>query len=414
MTSQKHRVFITGLGVITCIGSGKENLWKGILSEKTGILPLQRFDTSPYRAKMAGEIRDFDPSTYFPTKRIKRLDRHSQLALACAKMAIKDSGIDPQPDRKKTRWGVSTGTGLGGISDAERENEKFLQSGTQHINPLLAILIFGGASSSNISIEFGLTGPCYASSNSCASGNIAIGEAYRYLRDGYADLMIAGAAEAPLSPLTFAAFDRIHAMSTGHSPENSCRPFDRLRSGFVMGEGAGMLVLETEAHAQARGAPIYAEILGYSLNSDAFHMTSSLSSGECAARCMNDAIQTAGLRPQDIHYINAHASSTPMNDLNETTGIKLVFGAEASKIPISGTKPYHAHPLGATSAIEAVICALALQHQYIPPTLHLQEPDPECDLDYTPLHGRNAPLRYILSNAFGFGGVNSCLVMGKI
>jgi len=408
----RRRVVITGLGVISCIGSGLENFWKGILAEKTGIRRITRFDASPFDAKTAGEIHDFDALQFFDAKRMRRLDRYAQMAMAGAKMAFLDAKLLWKPGDRNPRWGASMGSALGGISEAEEQHTQFIQKGIRAINPMLALLVFGGSSSSNISIEFGLTGPCTTVSNSCASGNIAIGEGARYIRDGYADVMLVGAAEAPLSPLTFAAFDVIHTMSDIDDPERSCAPFCATRAGFVMGEGAGMMVLESEEHALKRGAHIYGEFKGYALNSDAFHMTSSLDSGECAARCMQDAIADAGLAADRIDYINAHASSTSMNDRNETTAIKKVFGND-TKVAISGTKAYYGHSLGSTSAIEAVLCALALEKQHIPPTLHLTEPDPTCDLDYTPLHGRSAKIGHVMSNAFGFGGVNSSLVLGK-
>lgn len=409
----KRRVVITGLGAITCIGHGKDGLWKGILAEKTGIRRLQRFDASRYRAKTAGEVNDFDPLNFFEAKRIRRLDRYAQMALVCAKMTMKDAGLPSERGVRRPRWGVSMGSALGGVSEAEEQHSVFLQKGIEAINPMLALLVFGGSSSSNISIEFGLTGPCTTVSNSCASGTIAIGEGARYIREGYADVMLTGGAEAPLSPLTFAAFDRIHTMSSIEDPAISCCPFNAKRDGFVMAEGAGMLILESEEHALARGARIDAEFLGYSLNSDAYHMTASLPNGECAARCMKDALRDAGLHPEEIDYINAHGSSTPINDKNETVAIKLALGTHAQRVAISGTKAYHGHALGATGAIEAVIGVRALEYQLIPPTLHLHHPDPECDLDYTPLHGRSSLVRTVLSNSFGFGGVNATIILGR-
>lgn len=410
---KRKRVVVTGLGAISCIGNGKENLWNGILAEKTGIQKIRRFDTSKYRAKTGGEVNDFNATDFFEAKRIRRLDRYAQMALVGAKMAMLDSGLKIEPQSRNSRWGASMGTALGGISEAEDQHSVFINKGIRSVNPMLALLVFGGSSSSNISIEFGLTGPCTTASNSCASGNIAIGEAYRFIRDGYADVMLTGAAEAPLAPLTFAAFDLIHTMSEIQDPQFSCCPFDSRRNGFVMSEGAGMLVLESEEHAKSRGAHIYAEVLGYGLNSDAFHMTSSLPSGECAARCMQDALDDAEIKPEKVDYINAHGSATPMNDRNETKSIKTVFKDAAYQIPISGTKAYYGHALGATAAMEAVICALALKNQHIPPTLNLEKPDSECDLDYTPNKGRKAKLDVLISNAFGFGGVNSCIVMGR-
>jgi 3-oxoacyl-[acyl-carrier-protein] synthase II len=407
------RVLVTGLGAISCIGNTKDGLWKGILAEKTGIQRLNRFDSSPFHAKTAGEVTDFDPLNFVDAKRIRRLDRYAQMALVSAKMAMHDSGLKVEPKKRNPRWGSSMGTALGGISEAESEHSVFLKNGIRSINPMLALLVFGGSSSSNISIEFGFTGPCTTSSNSCASGNIAIGEAYRFIRDGYADVMLTGAAEAPLSPLTFAAFDVLKTMSGIVDPKESCCPFSARRDGFVMAEGAGVLVLESEEHALKRGAHVYGEILGYSLNSDAYHMTASHPSGECASRCMNDAIEDAGLVTDEIDYVNAHGSSTPMNDKNETTALKLTFGDYSKKLKISGTKAFHGHALGATAAIEAVICALALEHQYIPPTIHFNEQDPECDLDYTPNKGKESRMDHILSGAFGFGGINSAIVLGR-
>jgi 3-oxoacyl-[acyl-carrier-protein] synthase II len=409
----QRKVLITGVGAITCIGQKGEGIWSGIRGGKTGIRKLQRFDPTSYHARTAGEIPDFKPLDYFESKRIRRLDRYAQLALVCAKMAFEDAGLQANPVERHPRWGASMGTALGGVSEAEDQHRVFMKDGVKGINPMLALLVFGGSSSSNISIEFGLTGPCSTSSNSCASGNIAIGEALRYIRDGYADLMLAGGAEAPLCPLTYAAFDVIKTMSSIEDPEQSCCPFNAKRDGFVMAEGAGMLVLESEEHAHRRGAKIYGEVLGYSLNSDAYHMTGSLPTGECAARCMQDALKDAQLGPDEIDYVNAHGSSTPMNDRNETTALKLALGPSSRKVAISGTKAYHGHALGATAAIEAVICALSLQHQYIPPTIHLKDPDPECDLDYTPLTGKPARIDRILSSAFGFGGINSSIVLGR-
>ena len=409
----KNRVLITGLGAITCIGLGKDQVWKGILGEKTGIRRIQRFDTTPFQAKTGGEITDFNPLDFLDAKRVRRLDRYAQMALVCAQMAMEDSGLPAKAGSRHSRWGASMGTALGGISEAEEQHAIFLQKGIQSINRMLALLVFGGSSSSNISIEFGLTGPCTTASNSCASGNIAIGEAYRFIRDGYADVMLTGAAEAPLSPLTFGAFDVIQTMSETEDPAFSCAPFSAKRNGFVMGEGAGMLVLESEEHALSRGAHIYGELSGYSLNSDAYHMTASLPDGECASRCMKDAIHDAGLKPLDIDYINAHGSSTRINDKNETIAIKQTFGEHAQKVSISGTKSYYGHALGATAAIEAVICALSLERQYIPPTIHLHEADPECDLNYTPLHGKPGKLQHLISNAFGFGGINSTIVLSR-
>jgi 3-oxoacyl-[acyl-carrier-protein] synthase II len=283
------------------------------------------------------------------------------------------------------------------------------------VNPTLALQVFGGSAHSNIAIEFGFRGVGTTNSNSCASGTVSVGEALRYIRDDFADVIVAGGAEAPLATLSFGAFDLIKTMSrwTG-DPALSCRPFDRTRDGFVMGEGAASLVIEELEHARARGAHIYAEVLGYSLNNDAFHMTAPLPGGESCARAMHDALADAVLEPDQIDYINAHASSTQLNDSTETMSIKQVFGEHVAKIPVSGTKGFYSHPLGATGAIEAALCALALDRQWIPPTINYEHVDPACDLDVVPNHGREAKLDYVMSNSFGFGGINACIVLGRV
>src|SRR5205823_10585602 len=281
--------------------------------------------------------------------------------------------------------------------------------------PTLAIQVFGGSAHSNIAIEFGFRGVGTTNSNSCASGTVSVGEALRYIRDDFADVIVAGGAEAPLATLTIGAFDIIKTMSRWDGdPVFACRPFDRLRDGFVMGEGAASLIVEELEHARARGAHIYAEVLGYSLNNDAFHMTAPLPSGESCIRAMRDALTDAQLAPEQINYINAHASSTQLNDSTETAAIKDVFGEHARHIAVSGTKGYHAHPLGATGAIEAAICALALDRQWLPPTINYQNPDPACDLDVVPNHGRSGELNFVMSNSFGFGGINACVVLGSV
>ena len=318
---------------------------------------------------------------------------------------------DPQP-----RAGVSFGTALGGIAGAEFQHAHFLKKGTRGVNQTLALQVFGGSAHTNIAIEYGLRGVGTTNSNSCASGTVAVGEALRYIRDGWADVIVAGGAEAPLSPLTFSAFSIIKTMSQweGEPAARACRPFDRTRDGFVMGEGAGALIIEEYEHAKARGAHIYAEVLGYSLNNDAYHMTSPLPDGAGAIAAMRDALADARLQPEEIDAINAHASSTQVNDSTETMSIKAVFGEHARKIPVSGTKAYHAHPLGATGAIETAVAALTLDRGWMPPTLHRDEADPACDLDVVPNEGREINARRILSNSFGFGGINSCLILGKV
>ncbi|MGI9113877.1 MAG: beta-ketoacyl-[acyl-carrier-protein] synthase II [Chthoniobacterales bacterium] len=416
MPGKRHRrCVITGLGPITCIGRGRDNFWRGILAERSGITHVSTFDTSMFNAHCAGEIRDWDPTEFFPPHRLKRLDRYAQFSVASAKLALDDARLPYSREQPQHRVGVSFGTALGGVANAEDQHAYFLKKGSRGVNPTLALQVFGGSAHSNIAIEFGFRGVGTTNSNSCASGTVAAGEAMRYIRDDFADVIVAGGAEAPLSPLTFGAFSIIKTMSMWKgAPEFSCRPFDKLRDGFVMGEGAASLVLEELEHARARGAKIYAELLGYSLNNDAFHMTTPLPGAESCIRAMREALADAQLAPEQIDYINAHGSSTQLNDATETLAIKEVFGEHARKIPVSATKPFTGHPLGATGAIEAMICALALEHQHVPPTLNREQPDDACDLDVVPNQGRATDLRYVMSNSFGFGGINACVILGKL
>jgi 3-oxoacyl-[acyl-carrier-protein] synthase II len=411
----RRRAVITGIGPITCVGIGRENFWRGIRAEKSGIKAISSFDTSSFNAHCAGEIPDWVPEDHFPPHRLKRLDRYAQFAVASARMALEDASFSWSREAPQDRVGVSFGTALGGICNAEKQHGLFLKKGTRGVNQTLAVQVFGGSAHSNIAIEFGFRGVGTTNSNSCASGTIAVGEAVRYIRDGLADVIVAGGAEAPLSPLTFGAFAIIKSMSqsTG-DPALACRPFDLERDGFVMGEGATSLIIEELEHARARGARIYAEVLGYSLSNDAFHMTSPLPTGEASMRTMREALADAALPVEKIDYVNAHASSTQLSDSTETMAIKEVFGEHAARLLVSGTKAYTAHPLGATGAMEAAICALALAEQWVPPTLNRDNPDPACDLDVVPHHGREAELNYVMSNSFGFGGINACVVLGKL
>jgi 3-oxoacyl-[acyl-carrier-protein] synthase II len=410
----RRRVVITGIGPITCIGTGREIFWQNIRAGRSGISRLTSFDTSEIKAHCAGEIRDWDPTRFFPPHRLKRLDRYAQFSVASALLALEDSGLAWSREQPSARVGVSFGTALGGIANAENEHQHFLKKGARGVNPTLALQVFGGSAHSNIAIECGFRGPGTTNSNSCASGVVSVGEAMRYIRDDMADVMIAGGAEAPLSPLTFGAFDFIKTMSRWEGdPPFACKPFDRDRDGFVMGEGAASLVVEELDHARARGARIYAEVLGYALNNEAYHMTSPLPSGEAVIACMRQALADASVAPEQIDYINAHASGTQLNDSNECTAIKAVFGEHSAKLAVSGTKAFTAHPLGATGAMETAICALALHDSFIPATLHHRTPDPACDLDVVPNVGREQPLRFVMNNAFGFGGINSVLVLGR-
>jgi 3-oxoacyl-[acyl-carrier-protein] synthase II len=411
----RRRVVITGLGPITSVGIGKENFWRGLRAEKSGIQAISSFDTSDFNAHCGGEIPNWTPEDYFPPHRLKRLDRYAQFAVASARLALEDAGIPYSKEQPQDRVGVSFGTALGGIANAEYQHAHYLKKGTRGVNQTLALQVFGGSAHSNIAIEFGFRGVGTTNSNSCASGTVAVGEALRYIRDDFADVIVAGGAEAPLSPLTFGAFAIIKSMSQwAGDPALACRPFDAKRDGFVIGEGAAALILEELEHARTRGAHIFAEVLGYSLNNDAFHMTSPLPSGESSTRAIREALADAGLTPDQIDYVNAHASSTQMNDSTEAMAIKQVFGDHAKRMPVSGTKAYTGHPLGATGAIEAAICALAIDRKWMPPTLNRENPDPACDLDVIPHHGRDADLNYVLSNSFGFGGINSCVILGKV
>ncbi|HJX98171.1 MAG TPA: beta-ketoacyl-ACP synthase II [Chthoniobacterales bacterium] len=409
----RRRVVITGLGPITCIGKGVEGFWNGIRAEETGIRPITCFDVSAFGVRVAGEMSDWNPEEFFTPQRLKRLDRYAQFAVASAKLALDDAGIEYSKEKPQERVGVSFGTALGGVCKAEEQYVRFLKKGPRGVQPTLAVQVFGGSAHSNIAIDFGFRGVGTTNSNSCASGTVSVGEAVRYIRDNFADVIVAGGAEAPLTTITVGAFDIIKTMSRNHDPQTASRPFDKLRDGFVMGEGAASLILEELEHANERGAKIYAEVLGYSLNNDGFHMTTPLPSGESCIRAMRDALADANVAPEQIDYVNAHASSTQLNDSAETMSIKAVLGERALQIPVSGTKGYYAHPLGATGAIEAVLCALAMEKNWVPPTINYQNPDPTCDLDVVPNHGRDAELNYVMSNSFGFGGINASIVLGR-
>jgi 3-oxoacyl-[acyl-carrier-protein] synthase II len=407
-----RRVVVTGIGAVTAVGLGRAGLWAGVQRGKSAVRRLSRFDSSPYRAQMAAEI-DIDVHDYLDRKQIKRLDRFAQLALIASHMAIDDASLKLADEPPET-VGISMGSALGGISMAEAQHQTYMQDGLRAVNASLALAVFGASSACSMAIDLGVRGPNTANSNSCSAGTMALGEAFRLIRLGQADVMLAGGAETPLTPLCFGAFDLIRAMSTAnHAPETAYRPFDRERDGFIMGEGAAVLVLEDMQHALQRDVPILAEIVGYGVTNDAYHMTAPHPSGEPAARAMRLALQEAGIAPQAIGYINAHGSGTPLNDKTETLAIKQVFGARAYAMPISSTKPLHAHPFGATGAIEVAICCLALHHAYLPPTINLTTADPECDLNYLPHGGRHAAVEYILKNAFGFGGINAALVLKR-
>ena len=404
---------VTGLGAVTPIGIGAEALWAGVLRERSAVAEITRFEHAAFRSHMAAEVSDFDPLRFIEAKRARRLDRFSQFALACARMALADGGLSPG-DVAHNRGGVFMGSALGGIIFAEQEHGRFLAEGHRAVDPTLAVAVYGGASSCNIAIDMGFTGANSTNSNSCASGAMAIGEALELVRRGEIDVALAGGAECPLSPLCYGAFCLIHAMSTHNDdPGTACRPFDAGRDGFVMAEGAAVLLLEEKEHARGRGARIYCELRGHARTCDAFHLTAPLPTAEQSARCMHMALADARMGPDEINAISAHGSSTPLNDKTETLAIKNAFGPRAGRIPISATKAMHAHALGATGAIEAAISCLAFQHGRVPATINLQNPDPDCDLDYVTEGSRPHRIEGLLSNSFGFGGVNVCLAFRR-
>jgi 3-oxoacyl-[acyl-carrier-protein] synthase II len=408
------RVAITGIGAITPIGSGRDGLWEGVLAGRSAVQRVTRFDPSPFRSQVAAQVNDFDPLDHIDPHRARRLDRYSQFAIAAAQQAVLDSGLClPECDAEHT--GVYLGSALGGLAFAEEQHNVFHDRGIRGVNNILALTVFGSASSCNVAMEMGVFGPNQTNANSCASGTVAIGEAFRLLQRGRVRVMLAGGVESPLAPLTFGSFDLIRAISanSNHDAAHASRPFDAMRDGFVMAEGSAVLVLEEMEHARARGAEIYAELLGYSTTTDAYHMTAPRPDGSQIIRVMREALDDAGLKPDEIDYISAHASATPLNDKTETMAIKAVFGEHAYEIPMSGTKAMHGHALGASGAFEMAINCLALKHEYLPPTLNLDHPDPECDLDYIPHHGRHKRVSTILSNSFGFGGINACLVLAR-
>ncbi len=410
---EPRRVVITGIGAVTPIGLGVEGLWTGLRGTRSAVRCITRFDPTPFKSRIAGEVDDFVASDHIEERRVRRLDRYSQFTIAATRMALEDSTLDlrrEDPDR----IGAMMGTALGGVAHGERQYQNFLTGGPRAVDPALALTVFAGAASCNIAIEFGCTGPNSTNGMSCASGAIAIGDAFRTIARGEADAMIAGGSEAPLAPLCFGAFSIIRAMSTRNDdPAHASRPFDAGRDGFVMAEGAAVLILEERGRALARGAPVYAEVCGFGLTNDAHHMTAPRPDGRQAARAIRIALSEAHVEPREIGYINAHGSSTPLNDPTETGSIKQVFGDDAGRLALSGTKGYFGHALGASGAIEAAICALAARRGWVPPTVNLEDLDPACDLAHVTGEGREMEPEYLLSNSFGFGGINAALVFRR-
>jgi 3-oxoacyl-[acyl-carrier-protein] synthase II len=410
----RRRVVITGIGPITPIGTSRDEFWTGLQQQRSAVRSISRFDPSQFRSHNAAEINDFVPTDHLEAKRAKRFDRFAQFSVVAAQLALADADLDLSGEDRE-RVGANMGTALAGVAYAEGQLAVYLQQGLRAVDATLALAVFGGAASCNIAIELGAMGPNSTNAMSCASGAIAIGDAFRQIRDGYADVMIAGGAEAPLAPLTFGAFALIRAMSTrNEEPEKASRPFDKDRDGFVMGEGASVLILEEYGRAKARGAKIYAEIAGYGTTNDAHHMTAPRPDGSQAARSMRLALQDANVSSDEIDYVNTHGSSTPLNDSTETLAIKQVLGERAYRIPMSGTKGYYGHALGASGAIETAICALAIEKEWLPPTVNLQVADKACDLNFLRGAGKKERVEHILTNSFGFGGINAALVLRRV
>jgi len=410
---KKRRVVISGVGPITPIGEGVAELRAGLRRERSAVRTLSRFDPSPFRTHIAAELTDFRPEDRLGAKRARRTDRFSALSLCASALAVEDADLDPSlPD--PTRVAVQMGTALGGVGYAEEQHGRFLEHGLRGINPMLALSVYGGAASCNIAIEYGFTGPNSTNAMSCASGAMAVGRGFQLIRCGDVDVALCGGSEAPLAPLTFGAFAVIRAMSTRNDdPEAACRPFDVERDGFVMGEGACVLVLEELGHARDRGARIYAEICGYGTTSDAYHMTAPRPGGTEAARAMRLAIADASVAASDFDYVNAHGSSTTLNDSTEAEAIGSVFGERTPDLAIGGTKAYYGHALGASGAIEAGITALAIEDGWLPPSLNLEATDTPGGLAFIPSGGADRQVEYALSNSFGFGGINAALVFRR-
>lgn len=411
--SDDRRVVITGLGPITAVGTGVENLWEGLRRCESPIDLITAFDPSEFKSRLAAEVAGFEPLDYLSERRARRLGRCGQFATVSSLLALRDAKLDPatvDPDRAA----VMMGSALGGLAYAQEQHRLYIESGIRAVDPSLAINTFVGAASCEIAIETGFAGPNATNGMSCASATIAIGDAFRTIREGRADVALAGGVEAPLASLTFGAFAIIRAMSCRNDdPSVACRPFDAERDGFVMGEGAATLVLESLTHARARGARIYCELVGFATSNDAHHMLAPRPDGSKAGLAMQNALSLAGLKPDQVDVISAHASSTPLNDGTESQAIRAVFGDAADSVRVTGTKPYHGHALGASGAIEVAIAALGFQRDWTPPVLNLETPGADCDLNYVTGDGYEGRIDAVLSNSFGFGGINGCLVLRR-
>jgi 3-oxoacyl-[acyl-carrier-protein] synthase II len=405
-----HRVCITGIGAVTPIGIGRERLWQGALQGVRGVRTLDRFDTSPFRSKVAGQVNDFDPAAFLDRRSLQRSERFAQFSIAAARMALEDARFSPSGDDGE--FGIWVGSALGGAAYGEEQLRNLIARGIKSVHPLLALSVFPAAACCNIAIHFGIHGPTVSNSNSCAAGAVAIGEAFRAVRSGYVRRALAGGIEIPLTPLIFGAFDVIKSMSQRNGdPSTASRPFDALRDGFVMAEAACLLLLEREEDVIARGATPYACLSGYALTNDGQHMAAPREDGREAKRAMVLAMQDAEVTPQDVDHINAHGSSTPLNDPTESRAIRDVFGDAADRVIVSGSKGMTGHALGATGAVEAALCALGLRDRLVVPTVNLETPAEGCDLRYSPGVPTTLTQKVVLSNSFGFGGLNAALVL---
>ena len=409
----QRRVVVTGLGLVTPLGTGVEKTWKAICAGESGIGRITKFDPTGYDAQIAGEVKDFDPAHFIEKKEIKKMDSFIHYAVGAAQLAVDDAGLKVAPE-EATRVGVYIGSGIGGLGSIEHYHNVLKEKGPGRVSPFFIPMTIINLASGQVAIRIGAKGPNSCAVTACATGNHCIGDAYRLIQRGMADVMVAGGAEAAITPLGVAGFASAKALSfRNDAPTKASRPFDKDRDGFVLGEGAGVVIIEELEHARKRGVRIYAELIGYGMNSDAYHITAPPEEGEGAVRCMHLALNDAGLRPEHINYINAHGTST-MADAIETSAIKQVFGEQAYHIPVSSTKSMTGHLLGAAGGIEAVFSVLALYHGLLPPTINLDTPDPACDLDYVPNTARPVPIKIALSNSFGFGGVNACLIFRRL
>lgn len=409
----KRRVVVTGLGLITPLGIGVKESWSGLIAGRSGLGRITHFDASTFPVQIAGEVEGFDPEKYIEYKEIKKMDRFIHFAVAASTMAVEDSGLVITEENAE-RAGVLIGSGIGGLPAIEHYHKALLEKGHRRVSPFFIPMLIINLASGQVSMKFGMKGPNSAVATACATGTHAIGDAFKIIQRGDADIMLAGGSEAVITPLAIAGFAVMKALSTHNDePQRASRPFDSERDGFVMGEGSGIVMLESLESAQKRGARIYAELVGYGMSSDAYHMTTPSPGGEGPARCMAAAVKDAAVRPEEVSYINAHGTSTKYNDEYETAAIKKVFGEHAYKIPVSSTKSMTGHLLGAAGGVEAIVCILSIQKGKIPPTINYENPDPECDLDYVPNTARDAEITYALSNSFGFGGTNACVLFKK-